>query len=169
MWPSEGGGRGLNSANGKSNWRPHLADADRKWDRLKLAFISRSTPSTQDATASEEKGRARVGTQAPARRCLGVAGSMGALLNIWGRKHPPAPPVEGALPVLDPATLLQQSPQWIIGPSSRALPVLDPATLLQPYRPQLAAIRQLVEVRALTAKHFTPRSSRPIRASCNIS
>lgn len=70
---------------------------------------------------------------------------MGALLNLWGRKRPPAPPVEGALPVL------------------------DPATLLQPHRPQLAAIRQLVGVRALTAKRFTPRSSRPIQASCNTS
>jgi len=29
-----------------------------------------------------------------------VAGPMGALLNLWGRKRQPAPPVEGALPVL---------------------------------------------------------------------
>lgn len=47
---------------------------------------------------------------------------MGALLNLWGRKRSPAPPVEGVLPVL------------------------DPATLLQPHHPQLAAIRQLVGV-----------------------
>ena len=47
---------------------------------------------------------------------------MGALLNLWGRKRHSAPPVEGVLPVL------------------------DPATLLQPHRPQLAAIRQLVGV-----------------------
>lgn len=51
-----------------------------------------------------------------------MAGPMGALLNLWGRKRQPGPPVEGMLPVL------------------------DSATLLHPHRPQLAAIRQLVGV-----------------------
>lgn len=51
-----------------------------------------------------------------------MVGPMGALLNLWGRKHHPNPPVEGTLPVL------------------------DPATLLNPHRLQLAAIRQLVGV-----------------------
>lgn len=51
-----------------------------------------------------------------------MAGPMGALLSLWGRKRQSGPPVEGALPVL------------------------DSATLLHPHRPQLAAIRQLVGV-----------------------
>ena len=51
-----------------------------------------------------------------------MAGPMGALLNLWGRKRPVEPPVE------------------------RALPVLGASALLQPHRPQLAAIRQLVGV-----------------------
>lgn len=51
-----------------------------------------------------------------------MAEPMGALLNLWGRKRQSGPPVEGALPVL------------------------DSATLLHPHRPQLAAIRQLVGV-----------------------
>ncbi len=44
------------------------------------------------------------------------------LLSLWGRKRPPEPPVEGALPVL------------------------DAGNLLHPHRSQLVAIRQLVGV-----------------------
>lgn len=51
-----------------------------------------------------------------------MAGPMGALLSLWGRKRHVDPPVEGTLPVL------------------------DADTLLQPHHTQLAAIRQLVGV-----------------------
>ncbi|HEC17125.1 MAG TPA: hypothetical protein ENI99_11230, partial [Sedimenticola sp.] len=51
-----------------------------------------------------------------------MAGPMGALLSLWGRRRHVDPPVEGALPVL------------------------DAGTLLRPHRSQLATIRQLVGV-----------------------
>ncbi|WJW74729.1 MobH family relaxase [Thiohalobacter sp. IOR34] len=51
-----------------------------------------------------------------------MAGPMGALLSLWGRRRHVDPPVEGALPVL------------------------DAGALLRPHRSQLATIRQLVGV-----------------------
>ena len=51
-----------------------------------------------------------------------MAGPMGALLSLWGRRRHVDPPVEGTLPVL------------------------DAGALLRPHRSQLATIRQLVGV-----------------------